>query len=538
VRRPAAVAVVAALILIIVALALSSVRLDSATMDEPAHMAGGMVKLLHGRLDFFRDNPPLMNAISAAPLIMTGHRLRPGWTPDTDHWVLGRVILYRSGYDADRLLFLARLPTVALFALLSLLVYAFVARETASRAWGIAAMALTGFCPNLMAHGRLATTDIAATTFMFAAGILLLRMIERPTALLAIGLGAASACAILSKTSAIFLGPYFIVVIVLAFLMKKVTAPRRFAAMFGLAIVAAIVVAEVVILGLASDSYLRENFPDLPRIAVPFAELLANLQAIRTWLVRGHKLPQFLLGEFSFGSWPHYYLVAMLLKTTIPALLLIVAGIVAGIRARKLSVLSSLLFAVMFLIVASTSALAVGVRYVLPVYPFLYAAAIIALAGSVKNARLAAPVVIALLSWHAAENALAYPGYIAYFNEITGGNKNADRFLIDSNLDWGQDLRRLDRWCAENGAKEMTIHYFGGGDVERGLPAVAKVNIRYGPGPGLLPEGWFALSRHFYRLSFFPAVSPVDYDSYLEASGARYVGTVGDTILVYRVDRE
>ena len=528
-RPPAGVLLAAAALLIVVAsLALSSVRLDSATMDEPAHIGGGMVKVLTGRLDYFRDNPPLWNAISAAPLVITGHRVGH---VDPNHWVEGRILLFRSGYDSNRMLLLARLPTIAVFLVLCVAVFWFVTGETGSGWWGLTAMALTGFCPNLIAHGRLATTDVAATCAMFVASILLLRLIERPAIGIGIALGVVAASAIFIKTSALFLGPYFVAVVVLAFVMKKVREPRRFFVAIGAGVIASIVVAEGIVLGMASQTYLHESFPHLPRIFVPFAESLANLQSIRAWLVRGHQMPQFLLGRFSYSSWPHYYLVAMLLKMTIPALLVIVAGVVGALRRPRFHVLACLLFALGFLVVASSSALAVGVRYVLPAFPFLYSAAIIALSTEAK--RMTHIAIAVLLVWHAAENVAAYPGYIAYFNEVAGGKAGGDRFLIDSNLDWGQDLRRLDQWCDANGVKAISIHYFGGGDVERDLPG-KNVDIRLSPGPEPLPPGWFAVSRHFYRLSFSP-IWPVDYETFLAANGGRYVTTVGDSIRVYRV---
>ena len=140
-----------------------------------------------------------------------------------------------------------------------------------------------------------------------------------------------------------------------------------------------------------------------------------------------------------------------------------------------------------------------------------------------------------LLLWHIGENLATYPSYIAYFNELIGSRANADEFLIDSNLDWGQDLRRLDAWCRENKVSQITVHYFGGGDVDYDIRA-ARPLVRYGPGPGLLPKGYFALSRHFYRLSFYPPLFGIDYDAYLAASHARYITTIGGSINIYRVE--
>ncbi|MGZ8832960.1 MAG: hypothetical protein ACXW19_07175, partial [Thermoanaerobaculia bacterium] len=155
--RPLSNVILVLLTLAIAALSVGSVTLDSATADEPAHIAAGYMKLVYGKLDFFREQPPLMNSITAVPLVIAGYRFPPDVHPGEDHWTVGRRFLYRSGYDAHRILFLARLPTMALLLVLCWLVYLVVARESGSPAWGIAAFALTGFCPNVMAHGRLAT---------------------------------------------------------------------------------------------------------------------------------------------------------------------------------------------------------------------------------------------------------------------------------------------------------------------------------------------------------------------------------------------
>ncbi|HVS33707.1 MAG TPA: hypothetical protein VMS98_19890 [Thermoanaerobaculia bacterium] len=440
---------------------------------------------------------------------------------------------------------LARLPTVALFLALCFAVCFFVAHHTGSRAWGLGAFALTGFCPNLMAHGRLATVDVALSLFCFLAVALFVAMLERPAYIRGAGVGAASAAAALSKTSGNILGLVFL--LLLAVVRPK---ERKFYLCLLMAVIAAVAVLEVVILAEGGEAYVAANFPDLPRVAVPFAEYLANLAAIRDWYRWGHDKPQFLLGEFSTRGWWHYYPVAIALKTTIPALLLVAGSwLVAFVSWRRRSgpaesqepgggsrnaVLACLLFAALFLLIAARGQLALGIRYVLPIYPFLYAAAMILWSAARVARRHVVWMVTVLLVWHAGENLAAYPSYIGYFNEFIGSHRNADRFLIDSNLDWGQDLRRLDVWCLENGVTEIALHYFGGADPEFDL--TARVIGGYGPGAALLPKGFFALSRHFYRVSFSPQVSRVTYDDYLAASKARYVTTVGDSIMVYRIE--
>ncbi|MGZ8798164.1 MAG: hypothetical protein ACXW2F_12530, partial [Thermoanaerobaculia bacterium] len=58
--RPLSNVILVLLTLAIAALSVGSVTLDSATADEPAHIAAGYMKLVYGKLDFFREQPPLM----------------------------------------------------------------------------------------------------------------------------------------------------------------------------------------------------------------------------------------------------------------------------------------------------------------------------------------------------------------------------------------------------------------------------------------------------------------------------------------------
>jgi hypothetical protein len=511
----------------VAALSIGSVRLDSATADEPAHIAAGYFKLVYGRMEFFREQQPLMNSISALPLVVSGfHRAPPPDDRPGDHWGVGKDYLFRSGHDSDRMLFLARLPTIALFLALCWVVYAVVARESGSRWWGVGAFALTGFCPTLMAHGRLATVDMAAALFLFASAVLLIRVIERPSWLTAIGLGATAGAAVMSKTSCLIFGLYAIAVVILAALQRKIEKPRKVAAMLIVALVVTVLFIEAVVLPLARDA-------DVVR---PFRDLAGNVEVIRDWYSsRFHFKLQFLNGRFSERGWPHYYLVALALKSTIPSLLLFFSAFGAALWLRRLSFVAAacLLFVVTFLAAAAAGQLALGVRYVLPILPFAYAFTAMILSGA-KLSPLAGGAVTFAILWHLAANVAAWPSYISYFNPVIGDHRNADRYLIDSNLDWGQDLRRLDGWCRDRGVSRLFLDYFGGGDPATDLSM--EVVEGWGPGRELLPPGWFAVSRHLYRASFFAGGNPITYDEYLRRSRARYVTTIGGSITVYRVE--
>lgn len=523
------------LLMTVAALCIASVREDSATVDEPAHIAAGMIKLSTGWLQFYPGQLPLMNSLSATPLLVAGYRMPHGWQSEAEEWSVGRKFIYRSGYDAGRILFLARLPTIALFLGLSIAVYVCVLQQTGSGWWALAAAILTGFCPNLMAHGRLATVDSGLTFFAFTAAAALLRLIDKPSLASAIVFGLSSAAAMMTKVSGLLLGPYCLAIVAGAVLLRRIQNRALFWRRFLAGVAVGFLFFEAFMLAEMSRRY-RLQYPSVPYLLVPFADYRENVRVIRDFYSRGYDLPQFLLGHLSRNGWPQYYVVAFALKTPLPAIALFVIGAMAGARRRSFAVLALLTFVLLFVAVASAGHLDLGIRYVLPIYPFAYAAAAIGLSTLVANAgtrtRPLTMAIMALMTWHIAENVFAHPSYISYFNELAGGRANADKFLADSNLDWGQDLRRLDRWCGEQKIRRITVQYFGGAEIEYDVRSAKPLGWSEPSMP--LPKGYFAVSRHLYRVS--KALWGVDYDGYLASNHARFVTSIGGSMNVYRVE--
>jgi hypothetical protein len=89
---------------------------------------------------------------------------------------------------------------------------------------------------------------------------------------------------------------------------------------------------------------------------------------------------------------------------------------------------------------------------------------------------------VALVAWQAAGTLWIHPHYLAFFNEVAGGPKNGWRHLVDSNLDWGQDLPGVKRWMAAHGVEKVWLSYFGTAPPEH-------YGIDYEPLPSFLPLG-------------------------------------------------
>jgi len=172
--------------------------------------------------------------------------------------------------------------------------------------------------------------------------------------------------------------------------------------------------------------------------------------------------PSFLLGRVSETGFPHFFVVSFLVKTPLPLLLLLGLGLVVSWRDRSLA--AAVVWWLPVLVwfgLTFTRGLNIGHRHLLPVYPFLILLA--ARSALVRSHRMRLAVG-GLVLWYAAGTLLVHPHEIAYFNETVGGARNGWKVLVDSSLDWGQDLDRLREELRARGVEKVRLSYFGSAD--------------------------------------------------------------------------
>jgi 4-amino-4-deoxy-L-arabinose transferase-like glycosyltransferase len=178
----------------------------------------------------------------------------------------------------------------------------------------------------------------------------------------------------------------------------------------------------------------------------------------------------FLLGTNSMvGRW-YYFPIAMLVKTPLATILaLIAAAIYCTMNRKRLwwswNVWAFWLVPVVYLLVAMLSNLNLGIRHVLPVYPFLFIAVGLVAADAIKRFRTPAIIAVAICGLALAiETLAAYPNFIPFFNIAAGDWQNGPDLLGDSNVDWGQDLPALAQWQREHPQYQLLLSYFGSAD--------------------------------------------------------------------------
>ncbi len=439
-------------------LALGSLLRASPTFDEGFYIARGWAFLRTGTL-LPLGHPPLTNLLSGLGVL-----LEPG-LPDPaalDGWAaldaerVSEDLLWRQGIATTRVVTLARLPIVWLGVLLGALVYRW-GREVYGPNSALLALMLTAFCPNMLAHTGLATTDLGVAAFSLASLYAWSRTLRRPSRGWLLISGILFGLAQSAKFSALWLLP------ALGIMGLWAALRRRSAGGGGLAGRLLRAAGQLGALTAIGAVVLWATY--LFRLRVyPLDLYAAEFQHFLELAAGGHSA--YLLGRFSTSGWWYYHPLALAVKTPLPALALLALAIVlaAGreMRPREWEIAFPALF---YLGLTMLGTLNVGVRYLLPMIPLMYLFSARVAYGERQSGPIRAGALAIIALWHIGVSLWSYPHYLAYFNAAAGGPDHGYRVLADSNLDWGQDLPGLAAYLQQRGAAgPIYLSYFGQAD--------------------------------------------------------------------------
>lgn len=493
---------------------------ESLTWDEPGYIASGYVNWVHGDYRLAPDHPPLMQKLHALPLLALDVTAPPllglQWGEDPNPRVTyGRAFFFSSGNDPVGLARWARAPTHLLGMLLVLCVYG-MARELMRLEAALLACVLAAFDPSLIAHAKLATEDLGCAALMLAAIWSFWRWLRKPALSSAAICGVASGLALLSKYTALLLGPIDLALLLVWWTQvgPLPSLARRVRELAIMAFVAALLINFAYGLGFHLDEYvtgIRQIYPDIaPNYHFYF------------W------------GQVSKEPFWYYALASLVIKTPASIWALLALAVYALTRSREARLaglvcaipMSALLFVSLFDITAP------GVRRILPVVPFLLILAGLALEQGAKpwlrvGAWGAALASVGTALW-------IYPHHLSYMSPLFGGPDRGPYILDESNIDWGQDLPALARWQAEHlPDEELSLYYFGIADpAAYGVRAVPlDVNELDRPRPGVKAIS----AHHLATLRKIEAVTGRDTDW---LSKYEPIAKAGYSIFIYRFPDE
>jgi 4-amino-4-deoxy-L-arabinose transferase-like glycosyltransferase len=447
----------------------------SATGDETHYLGMGRYLIKNQKWDLADTllQPPLSYYLHSIPLLVLPIDDQVFRIPDINE--RGRALM-RSQSD-DRALVLARIPILLLATGLGWLVFCW-GKQAYETPGGLLALGLYALNPVIIANAVQITPDLCLTFFSTLAIYLLWRYRNFPTGAQSLWVGIALGLALLSKYSAVLVVLAIAILILIAAVFRRsslTTLPRGWRLRhWAVVLAAALLIVNVGYLFHGSFLSIRgvvfqsglfraaERSAVLRNIPLPIPQAyLLGLDLQHSVVENGFN--SFLLGKNAQRGWLHFYLVAFVLKTPIPFLLLLfLAAAIGRDRWHWIILIPVIIFPFYF----SAARLSRGVRYILPVYPLL-CVWISQLAVHYKN-RLSSRVMRwgmgLLLVWYALGSLLVAPHYIAYFNEIGGGPNNGIHLLYESDFDWGQELKGLKTYLDDHKIDRIKFAYFSTAD--------------------------------------------------------------------------
>lgn len=485
-----------------------SAQAKSATFDEEYHITRGYAYLRTGDFRLSFSHPPLVNVWSSIPLLAL-----PGLDLPVDHpsWAAGDLLEFADEFlwwanDNPQQIVAAARVAIIILGLVLVSVMFWWARQLGGNIVGWFVLLLVLFEPNLLAHARFVTTDLGLTVFVLLTMWRLWCWLERPSRVNAVLVGLSAGAAMATKYSGLMVWPVILAVV----LIYPHYTHRRWIALMGMGLSAFVVLWATYRFNIGPLPGVDWSFP----LPIPF--YLSSLwQTFADFEIVSR--PAYLFGQVSEYGWWYYFPAALLVKNTLPLLLLSALGILPLVRrhgVRRAAVLWVPI--VFFLAMGMTGRLSIGYRHILPAIPFLIIIAghsTLWLSTSGANSyRLALPALGILLIWHVVSSLLIFPHYESYFNELVGGPENGYRVLVDSNLDWGQDLPALKEYLSDRGIKDVYLSFFGTAPPEiygvryRPLPSFprfekGKEEKAYNPYTPL--PGWYAISATSLQLGLY-----------------------------------
>jgi len=530
-------------------------RQKSMTSDEIYSLISGYAYLKLGDFRLGNDHPPLGRYIIALGLLPLDPDLpldHPGWRTE-NQYSLGFDFVFHNRIDADTLLFYGRCGMVACGMLLGIFVYLW-ASKLFGKTSGLCALFLYAFDPNIIAHSQLCTTDMPATCFIFIAAFCFWRFCVRQTRLNLLLSTGAFALAQLAKISALNLVPIFIVLYAISYCTQKnndrsgvsyssgsIPAPHCSRIFSPIIVFPVMLIGSFIIIwagyGFETEplSFLREQIPirmynALPQwmryCPVPMPNYFSAILFRIRHAAEGHAA--FLMGNYSSRGWWYYFPVAFLIKTPLPTTLLLFLSFASLQRSRR-SWIDELFLIVpptVYFLTFMMSTVNIGLRHILPIYPFIFVFISQLASSPPQLSAWRRSGLFFFLVWYLYSSLSIYPHYLAYFNELIGGPTNGYNYLVDSNLDWGQDVKLLRNYLREHGVRKIWTCSF--------YPEVLKyygINYEMLPMNGMPVRGWVVVSAFDLQCMRCPNKHTLDWLKTRDP-----LAQIGYSIFVYKID--
>ena len=500
-------------------LALSDALQLSIAFDETPHLTAGISYWLTHDYRLHPENGLLPQYWAALPSYWSNPDFKfqqlSGWS-QADVWKISQQTLFNTNFNFHALLVLGRGMIIGLGLLLGLLVYQW-SKQLYGQTAALLSLCLYCFSPTLLAHSSLITSDLTFTFFLLLSTALWWQVLHRLQWWSLLCCGLAVGALFLSKLSAVLFIPSALMIAILRLIVRKpwtvslhqpidLIQTKQHLYYFGFVTISIGLIAWGVIwFGYGFRYSLSPDSTASVQLYDSWSQS-GLLGAVIGFFAHHHLLPEaylygisfvskhierigFLQGQYSFLGWWYFFPYAFWIKTPLPTLGIILWGSLFAVYQRLpmaallrayYQLIPLLALLAVYLIFAVTSTLNIGHRHILPIYPVIFI-----LCGSlvtqIKHHKYGVLMLCSLILWLGIETIHITPNHLSFFNQTVGGPKQGYRHLVDSSLDWGQNLPQLYQWLEQNQLnrpeKPAYLAYFGSVN-----PQDYHINIKLLPG--------------------------------------------------------
>ena len=503
-------------------LALTTAASKSAHFDEPGHIGSGYHALSYDDYRIYSWNMILGQKLAALPLINADIRppdesVRQQLLAGTEmaSYGMGYTLLYQSGNDPQRILFRGRLMMVMLGLLAAACVF-FWSRRLFGGEGGLVSLLFLATCPTFLSLSGIIGADMPAACLFVPTVWSYWTLLHKVTPFTLVAFGTTAGLLLLAKMSSLAFGPVALVLLAVRVWVGREMrwgfgwdAPHRMIGRMhqGAVLAAAALAATLIVAGVIWSGYgfrYAAAPADAPGAVLNWHQFDGQNTAILRFVSaarNGRWLPEaflfdlaslakltearvaYLLGAVSFGGWTLYFPFTFLAKSSWALVTAIVASVAVWIHSTRGTGKTAspwspydcaplLCFIMLFMGFSMMQTLNIGHRHIFPIYPFLFV--LLGGLGVVFRRNVLWPKVIVgtIMAGAIISAAATHPNHLAYISPLLGGPTNGYHLLVDSSLEWGQELPAVKRWqdahAAEldDGTQGYYFSYFGTGDPE------------------------------------------------------------------------